>query len=298
MTDKTCRFLLKTFLSLALLTAASSGEAATGREILEKMEEYQRSITDSAFVKSRLSSCKYGLKGKKITCAESPRVKILEAVGINDGPERKDTKSVTLVLAPPAEKGIGMLNFTYDEAGRDNETWLYLSALGAVKRIANGNPDEDSESASIFGSEFTVEDLDTGKLDEYEINILEETTEAGREVWKIEAVPNPDRAKKTRYGRRVLYVDKERYVPLRVELYDKQGKEIKRLISSDIEQINNVWIAKSQTMMNLVDDRLSNLARLKINIGVSIPDGFLSQRTLTDAAFREAKLGVLRTQVE
>ncbi|BBA36446.1 putative uncharacterized protein [Methylocaldum marinum] len=298
MTDKTCRFLLKTFLSLALLTAASSGEAATGREILEKMEEYQRSITDSAFVKSRLSSCKYGLKDKKITCAESPRVKILEAVGINDGAERKDTKSVTLVLAPPAEKGIGMLNFTYDEAGRDNETWLYLSALGAVKRIANGNPDEDSESASIFGSEFTVEDLDTGKLDEYEINILEETTEGGREVWKIETVPNPDRAKKTRYGRRVLYVDKERYVPLRVELYDKQGKEIKRLLSSNIEQINDVWIAKSQTMMNLVDDRLSNLARLKINIGVSIPDGFLSQRTLTDAAFREAKLGVLRTQVE
>lgn len=298
MTDKTCRFLLKTFLSLALLTAASSGEAATGREILEKMEEYQRSITDSAFVKSRLSSCKYGLKDKKITCAESPRVKILEAVGINDGAERKDTKSVTLVLAPPAEKGIGMLNFTYDEAGRDNETWLYLSALGAVKRIANGNPDEDSESASIFGSEFTVEDLDTGKLDEYEINILEETTEGGREVWKIETVPNIDRAKKTRYGRRVLYVDKERYVPLRVELYDKQGKEIKRLLSSNIEQINNVWIAKSQTMMNLVDDRLSNLARLKINIGVSIPGGFLSQRTLTDAAFREAKLGVLRTQVE
>lgn len=289
----------KSFILAILLFAPPLLNAApSGREILEKMTDYQRSITDSAFVKSKLSSCQYGIKDKKITCAEEPRVKLLETVGINDGPNKKDTKSVTVVLEPAAEKGVGMLNFTFDEAGKDNETWLYLSALGRVKRIASGNSDEDSEPASLFGSEFTTEDTDPGKLDEYTITLLGEATEAGRPVWKIETVPNSSRAKKTRYARTVLYVDKERYVSLKSEMYDQHGKEIKRMLTSKVDEIKGVWTARSQTMMNLVANRLSNMVRSEINTGVSIPADFLTQRTLTDVAFRETTLAKLRAQLK
>ncbi|WP_082081861.1 outer membrane lipoprotein-sorting protein [Methylocucumis oryzae] len=227
----------KTWLLMLCLAAPLTHAEPTGREILDKMTDFQRSITDSAFVKSKLSSCQYGIKDKRITCVEEPRVKLLEAVGINDGVNRKDTKSVTVVLEPAIEKGVGMLNYTYDEAGKDNETWLYLSALGRVKRIASGNSEDDSEPASLFGSEFTTEDTDPGKLDEYTITLLGEATEAGRPVWKIETVPNAERAKKTRYARTVLYVDKERYVSLRSEMYDKNNKEIKRMITSKVDEI-------------------------------------------------------------
>ena len=105
-----------------------------------------------------------------------------------------------------------MLSYGYDETGRDNETWLYLSTLGRVKRIASGDSDEETEPASLFGSEFTTEDTDTGKLEEYSINVLEETTTSGREVWKIEMIPSEERARKTRYSRQGHYVDKERFV--------------------------------------------------------------------------------------
>ena len=40
-----------------------------------------------------------------------------------------------------------------------------------------------------------------GKLGEYEINILDETTESGREVWKIELILNAQRALKSRYSK-------------------------------------------------------------------------------------------------
>jgi len=284
------------FIIMAVIVQPSY--ANTGQEILEKMEDYQRSLTDSAYSKSRLSSCKFGVKDKKIVCAEKPRIKILEAVGINDGVKHRDTKSVTIVLAPAKEKGVGMLNFSYDEIGKDNETWLYLSALGKVKRIATGNSDDNSEPASLFGSEFTTEDTDTGKLEEYKITVLEETTISDRPVWKIETIPNARRASKTRYARTVVYVDKERFVALRVEMYDKSGIEIKRMLATKIEQINNIWTARSQTMMNLVTNRLSNMARLKVKIGIQFPLELLSQRTLTDVAFREAQLSLLRTQIE
>lgn len=284
-------------LILASCAFFSVAQAQDAREILDKLEDNQRSTSNSAFNKMQMSSCLFGIKNNKITCAERPRIKSLESVGVNFGPENKDTKSIAIVLKPAAERGIGMLSYNYDDAEKDNETWLYLSALGQVKRIASGNSDDDSEPASFFGSEFTTEDMDNGKLDEYEINLLEETKTSGRDVWKIETIPNEERAKKTRYGRTVLYVDKERFVSLRTELFDEYGQEIKRMMSSKIELVNNVWVARSVTMMNLVTNRLSNLATLEINIDLAIPDEFLTQRTLTDVAFREAELIKLRSQI-
>lgn len=294
---------LRTHLSLAAslvlgLCWSAKAQELTGLEIMETVEDYQRATSDSAFNRMQLSTCKFGIKESRITCAERPRVKSLESVGKNFGANLKDTKSVTIVLEPAAERGIGMLSYAYDDSARDNETWLYLSALGRIKRIASGSSDDDTEPASVFGSEFTTEDTDTGKLEEYEINILEETTEAGRDVWKLEMIPNDERARKSRYSRTVTYIDKERFVSLRTEMYDQYDKEIKRLLSSRVELVDDIWMARSLTMMNLVTNRLSNMAILEINTGVTVEDEFLTQRTLSDVAFREAELQKLRAQVE
>ena len=264
---------------------------------MQLVEDAQRRTNDSSFNRMQLSSCKFGVTDGRITCAERPRVKSLESVSKNYGAELKDTKSVTITLEPAAERGIGMLSYAYDEAGRDNETWLYLSTLGRVKRIAAGDTDEETEPASLFGSEFTTEDTDTGKLEEYSFNILEETTTSGREVWKLEMIPNEERARKTRYSRQVHYVDKERLVTLRSEMYDRYDKEIKRLMASRVELVNDVWMSRSLTMMNLVTNRLSNMAFVEIYTDLKIDDEFLTQRTLTDGAYRETELESLRAQL-
>ena len=275
----------------------SDAQEISGLEIMQLVEDAQRRTNDSSFNRMQLSSCKFGVTDGRITCAERPRVKSLESVSKNYGAELKDTKSVTITLEPAAERGIGMLSYAYDEAGRDNETWLYLSTLGRVKRIAAGDTDEETEPASLFGSEFTTEDTDTGKLEEYSFNILEETTTSGREVWKLEMIPNEERARKTRYSRQVHYVDKERLVTLRSEMYDRYDKEIKRLMASRVELVNDVWMSRSLTMMNLVTNRLSNMAFVEIYTDLSIDDEFLTQRTLTDAAYRETELEGLRAQL-
>ncbi len=269
-----------------------------GREIMEQVEEYQRATSDSAFNRMQLSTCRFGVSENRITCAERPRVKALESVGKNYGPEGLDSRAVTIVLEPADERGIGLLSYVYDDAGRQNESWIYLSALGRVKRIASGNSDEESEAASLFGSEFTTEDMDTGKLDQYEITVLEESTEGGREVWAIELAPNEERVRETRYGRIVNYIDKERHVALRTDLYDHYGNEIKRMLASRVELLDGIWMARSVTMMNLITNRLSNMAVLEIYTGIDVDDEVLTQRTLTDAAFRETQLQSIRDQVE
>ena len=286
-----------TTLFLGIGTLYSGAQEISGLEIMQLVEDAQRRTNDSSFNRMQLSSCKFGVTDGRITCAERPRVKSLESVSKNYGAELKDTKSVTITLEPAAERGIGMLSYAYDEAGRDNETWLYLSTLGRVKRIAAGDTDEETEPASLFGSEFTTEDTDTGKLEEYSFNILEETTTSGREVWKLEMIPNEERARKTRYSRQVHYVDKERLVTLRSEMYDRYDKEIKRLMASRVELVNDVWMSRSLTMMNLVTNRLSNMAFVEIYTDLTIDDEFLTQRTLTDGAYRETELESLRAQL-
>ena len=285
-------------LTIAVTGSPAYAQDLTPLEIMQRVDDNQRRISDSAFNRMRLSTCQYGVSDGRITCAERPRVKALESVGKNYGPALRDTRGITIVLEPADERGIGMLSYTYDDPQQDNETWLYLSALGRVKRIASGNSDDDTEPASLFGSEFTTEDTDTGKLDEYEYQLVGEGSESDRAVWIVEAVPNAERARKTRYARTVSYVDQERFVVLRADMYDRYDNEIKRLIASRVEQVNGVWLARSVTMMNLVTNRLSNMAFVEINTGVTVADEFLTQRTLTDVAFREAGLQTLRAQVD
>ena len=81
-------------------------------------------------------------------------------------------------------------------------------------------------------------------------------------------------------------------------MYDRYGKEVKRSIASRVELINNNWVSRSITMMNLVSNRLSNMALIEIYTDLKIDDEFLTQRTLTDTAYREAKLSQLRTQLD
>ena len=228
----------------------------TALEIMEKVDEESRKSTDSAFTRMKLTSCKYGKKDGKIKCAEKARIKLVESAQINTGDDNQDTKSVSIILEPASEKGIGMLSYSYDDSNRDNETWLYLSALGKVKRISVRNSDdEETESASIFGTEMTTEDQETGKLDDYTYELLEQGKFRGREVAVIESTPKPYRLSKSSYGKTQSWIDTERFISLKVQMFDKYNNPIKRLEVGKVEKINDVWMGRSLTFFNTVSNR-------------------------------------------
>jgi hypothetical protein len=271
----------------------------SAREIVELVDESRRQTTDSAFTRIKLTTCKYGTSKGKLKCAKKARIKLIESAQINTGEGDKDVKSVAIILEPANERGIGMLSFSYDESDRDNETWIYLSALGKVKRMSTStNDDEDTESASLFGSEITIEDQETGKLNDYSYEILDEGKFRGREVVIIESTPKPHRLKKTRYGKTRTWIDLERFITLKMQMFDKNNKPIKRLDVGKIEKINNTWMARSLTFMNLVTQRLTNMKIEAINFNINIEPAFLTQRALTDQAFREKYLINLREQAK
>ncbi len=282
--------------AIAITLSAVAAEAQNAKTIMEKADANARRQSDSSFMVMQISTCKYGVKGGKIKCVSKPTVKKLESASINAGRGGKDTKSISIILEPASERGIGMLSYAYDDSKKDNETWLYLSALGKVKRMVASNSDANSEPVNIFGSEFTTEDQETGKIDDYTYKLLETVKFQGRKTYVIEQTPTPARAKKTRYAKTVVWIDAQRYLALKVAMYDKRGNEIRRILAGKIEKINGIWLSRSITIMNLVSTRLSNMALGSITFGVDIDEELLTKRSLTDKAFRERQLKALRAQ--
>jgi hypothetical protein len=267
--------------------------ADDAQSIMDKVDEVQRMVADGSLTKSMLSSCKFTMKNKQLACAETPRTKVLESASKQYGEHLKDSRGISILIDPASERGIGMLTYNYDDDNRDTESWLYLSALGKVKRMASGNG-EDQEPVSVFGSEFTTEDMENGKTDEYSYEILQEGPFGDRPVWVIEATPKPVRAHKTDYSKLRFWIDKERFIALKAQTFDKQGKVFKQILFKEIKEINGLWLARDVTLINLQTRRLSNMKTEAIAMGVEIDDEFLTQRTLTDFAYREKSLQALR----
>ena len=285
-------------IGFSLLITGFAQAEMTAREIVQKMNDNQLLTTDSSFNLLQLTSCKYGTHNGKLKCVEKPRIKVLESAQINLGTDNKDSQSITIILEPANEKGIGMLTYTYDASDQDNETWLYLSALGKVKRIASGRDDEDTEPTSVFGSEISTEDQETGKLDHYTYKILQSGNYKGRPVAVIESLPTIEGAKHTRYGKLRTWVDRERFISLKIQMFDRHGNAIKHVSAAKVEQINGMWLARSVTFKNLVSQRLTNMNIKTINFGLNIDAKFLTQRALTDQGFRQRHLQSLREQVQ
>lgn len=80
--------------------------------------------------------------------------------------------------------------------------------------------------------------------------------------------------------------------------YDRHGKLYKQLTMRNIERINNVWVARKVTMNNLFTRRVTNMDLISVAYNMEVPDEFLTQRTLTDFAFRERNLAKLRTYIK
>jgi len=285
--------LIVAFVLLSISCYGHSEISAT--DIMEKV--YTRYDGDTRISRQSISTCKYGLKNKSIACIEQPRIKVSENYGKDFGNRGEDSKSLTLIVEPASERGIGILQYDYEDITREADQWIYLSALGKPKRVAAGNQDEDEpKKGSMFGSEFALEDLEKARAKDYTATILKEVIYKKRPCWIVQLIPTPEKARKSSYSKMVAWIDKERYVEHKVQYYDRKGLYVKKKTQIGWEKKGNVWFARKLIMDNLISKRISVMETHNISFNVSIDDEFLSLRSLTDASFRERNMRELKTE--
>ena len=242
--------------------------------------------------RQKLSTCRFVKKNKRLVCAESPRVKVFDSVRKDFGPNQKDTKSITIIRKPVSEKGIGFLQYDYEELGRESDQWMYLAAMRKIKRIVSGNDDEP-KSGSFFGSEISYEDLEARHLEDYQYRILKSVTYRKRPCWIIESLPTLKRANKSNYSKSIQWVDKERDLVLKTLLFDRQGKPVKQIVIGQVENVKGIWVARKIHVTNVQTKRRTTMSLESVMFNLEVPDSFLTQRSLTSDTFREKHLSRL-----
>jgi outer membrane lipoprotein-sorting protein len=102
-----------------------------------------------------------------------------------------------------------------------------------------------------MGSDLSYEDMmEDRKLTEmYSSKILSEEMIGERKAWKLELIAKVDDAT---YHKRMIWVDKERFVPLKEELFAKSGELLKKTTMSDIEKIDGRWYPKKMNYKDML----------------------------------------------
>jgi len=288
------------FLQLACSFAYSAQLLAASTppvdELMAKVDHAQRKPFSTQLATVKITTCKYTLNNGKVSCTEKPRIVVAESVKMSDGADGLyNAKTSMLVREPISDKGTSMLIYEYGERGRDNDNWLYLPALGKINRIIAN----DDDGGSVFGSEFSVETAENPmgrKIYEFTYKIIEESTYQGRPVWVVEMLPTLEKAKKTNYNKVVAWIDKATYLVLKEDLY-RNGKVYKQRVQTGIERIDDVTVVTKMVMNNLATSRISQMEYMGLRHNIDVPDEYLSQRAMTDFAYRERYLSQFRSQI-
>jgi len=181
-------------------------------------------------------------------------------------------KKIMFFTAPADVRNTSFMNWSYDEAGRDDDQWIYLPALRKVKRISS-----DSKSDYFMGSDFTYDDLGDRHPHEDNHKILREETLAGEQCYVVESVP---KQKDYMYSRTVSWVIKDKWIGLKKEFYDEDGDHLKTLRVKKYESIAGYWIVLRSTMHNVQKDHTTDMHINNVQLDKGLDDNAFSERMM------------------
>ena len=135
---------------------------------------------------------------------------------------------------------------------RVNDQFVYYPSRRKVVRV-------NLRSEAVFGTDFSYEDVIPREIEESDYERVADETLGDIPVYVVEVVPKPFTA--SDYSRVRVYVEKERFVPLRTRYWDDAGVEVKELraVPSEIRNFDGVWLPMKVTMRNLQLDSFTTL---------------------------------------
>jgi outer membrane lipoprotein-sorting protein len=179
-----------------------------------------------------------------------------------------EKKSFTEYLFPVREQGTKMLKL-------DDQLWIYSPGADRIIQIAG-----HMLRQSVMGSDLSYEDLmeDSRLTARYNAKVTGTELIDDRNCWIIELTAFvPEVA----YQGMKIWVDQERDIPLREEMYAKSGTLLKRSQLSNVERINERWYPKKLVFKDMLKEGMgTELIIDEIEFNVDIPDHVFSKASL------------------
>lgn len=179
-----------------------------------------------------------------------------------------NNKSFTEYLSPPREQGTKMLKL-------ENQLWIYSPATDRTIQISG-----HMLRQSLMGSDLSYEDMmDERKLtDIYEAKLEGEEFIGDRKTWLLNLSA---KAANVAYHSQKIWVDAERFVPLRQEMYAKSGQLLKRTTLSDVQKIDGRWFPLTIVYKDMLKDGEGTAFKIKsIRFDQEIPEYLFTKAAL------------------
>jgi hypothetical protein len=204
---------------------------------------------------------------------------------------------VLTLLTLRGAKGAGdrtLIRFTYpndirntgflvwEHPGADDERFLYLPALGRVRRIAG-----EEKQESFVGSDLSYEDIGGRDVADYTYAFASEAaTWAAPDgskypVWALESrAKDPD----AEFPRSVSLVLKDRFIVVQADIFNRRNERAKRFDVRKLERVDGVWTVLDLAMANERDRTRTELTTTAIRYDVGLKEDDFSRRQLEAGA--------------
>lgn len=159
---------------------------------------------------------------------------------------------------------------------RDDQIYLFYPDAAELIRL-RGSALRDS----VMGSDMSYEDLTSGGglLADYEAKLTGTETVDGTEAYRIELEA---KTRDVPYPRQVIWVDADRYVGLRTEMYSRSGDLLKVMDALELtEQDGKIFPVRVRIEDRLRADTYTEFVFDEIRVNVSIDDDRFSLEELT-----------------
>ncbi len=179
-----------------------------------------------------------------------------------------DKKSYTEYLSPAREMGTKMLKL-------ENQLWIYSPSTDRIIRISG-----HMLRQSLMGSDLSYEDmLDDRKLSEvYSATIIGSEIVENRNTKILELLAKTD---DVAYFKRKIWIDTERFVPLKEELYAKSGQLLKQSTMSDVSKIQGRWFPTRIVYKDMLKQGDGTIFKItKISFNQEIPEYLFTKAAL------------------
>jgi len=243
--------ILKIIILLLLVSALSFAQNyPSGKTILDKVDNNM-----SAKTRVLTASMEVGTERTK-------RTMVSKTYG------EGDHKAFTEYLAPAREKGTKMLKL-------ENQLWIYSPATDRTVQISG-----HMLRQSVMGSDMSYEDMMNDKplLEQYKAEVTGTETVEGTKCWVVTLTAIiPD----VNYFTRKMWVDTERFVPIKEDMFAKSGKLLKRITFSSVQKVQGRWYPMSFVYKDMLKEGPGTKMTIQeIQLDVPIPESYFNLSSL------------------
>lgn len=243
---------MKRFLILAMMTlpAFIHPQTPSAEDIVKKVDE--NTVSDSKIIVSKMII--HGRRGERTVESKSW--------------QRNISDSFTEYLSPARDKGTKMLKL-------GDQLWTYSPSTDRTILISG-----HMLRQSVMGSDLSYEDMMEDPLlqNMYNAEIAGEDTLLNRPVWELDLTAKTEDIS---YDKRKLWVDKERFIALKENLYAKSGKMLKTVEINEVMKVEGRWVAKNALFKDVLKEgKGTEMVIESIEFSEEIPDYIFSKAAL------------------